>query len=568
MPKINSNNIISSVRHLSASYPPNDNNNNNNDLASVNHRFLDELISKIEPLIKNKVDQYTNLSLLDLITPKAKSRKGKTPRPQNPFVLYRRNVQAKLIRAYGKEIGGDLATISKAAAESWKKESAEVHKIFEFIANLAKAVHEEVFPNYVYKPKKRRTKGPIYDMDDDEKELLLNVSQSYQNLCASNVSSVDNYHHFYSDNSQYSNCPCHIAPQSSIIGLPPIHNNLNNNVYLPPLKMNSQKTSSPLIHLPSISQSNSNNSNSYLTATTNVPTENESYVVLMAARFYQCANFTGPYVEVISPEPRCQTFELSTTVSSVKATSAKLIVQYYSHPNCCGREMLKTVGDESNFKKSLNILSESLGDYEKQPKSLDSNRKLFEPNGKDKFERASNIDEIFYLVKQNWGNNFSAPMKQILESGANVLDVSCGPGMWVLEMASDYTNSTFTGIDEDNCYPTGTKPINASFCHMSSTKQLLIREETFDYVHYCEIEAEPHNLPIIVKELRRVTKINGWVELLVNGSGHNAVKILGKAHFSDVNFDQRPIYDHGYSASDTNEREKAILTRIYAKRVS
>ncbi|CAG8541249.1 7146_t:CDS:1 [Ambispora leptoticha] len=94
-----------------------------------------------------------------------------------------------------------------------------------------------------------------------------------------------------------------------------------------------------------------------LAAITNVPTEDESYIVLMAARLYQYANFTGPYVDIISPEPRCETFESSTVVSSVKVTPAKLIVKYYSHPNCRGEEMLKTVGDESNFKKGLNILS-------------------------------------------------------------------------------------------------------------------------------------------------------------------------------------------------------------------
>ncbi|CAG8541231.1 7145_t:CDS:2, partial [Ambispora leptoticha] len=166
-------------------------------------------------------------------------------------------------------------------------------------------------------------------------------------------------------------------------------------------------------------------------------------------------------------------------------------------------------------------------------------KKIFSKKSKNGPERVSKIDDLSFLAKQSWGNNFSAPISPRLESGANVLDVGCGTGMWVCEMASEYKKSNFTGIDEEGYYPTATMPSNASFSYASSLKQI---EKTFDYVHYCIIKEDPHDWTVIVKEFRRVTEIDGWVELLVSGTGHRVKEILSKAHFANLQIDHQPIF--------------------------
>ncbi|CAG8541271.1 7147_t:CDS:1 [Ambispora leptoticha] len=261
------------VQHRSTFRPPsvstilsfanNDDNDGNNDLAHVNQEFMDELLSKIEPTYKHKVEECISLSLHELITPKAKSRKGKTPRPQNPFVLYRRDIQAKLIQLHGKEIGGDLATISRVASDYWKNEKVDVIRIFEFIANLAKDVHEKVFPNYVYKPRRRRSKGPVYNMDEEERELLLNVTQNYQNIYPYTFSYVNSqYNHYPQHRSSMFNSTSHVSSSlhnSPSSRTPPAPSPTRNFLLLPPLKINSHTEKE--INLPPISQTDDSNNN-------------------------------------------------------------------------------------------------------------------------------------------------------------------------------------------------------------------------------------------------------------------------------------------------------------------
>src|SRR5688572_3596090 len=51
-----------------------------------------------------------------------------------------------------------------------------------------------------------------------------------------------------------------------------------------------------------------------------------------------------------------------------------------------------------------------------------------------------------YIHLQVWKSYFSSPMDTILKlGGIEVLDVGCGSGVWLLEMAANYPLSKFTG---------------------------------------------------------------------------------------------------------------------------
>ncbi|CAB4439208.1 unnamed protein product [Rhizophagus irregularis] len=58
------------------------------------------------------------------------------------------------------------------------------------------------------------------------------------------------------------------------------------------------------------------------------------------------------------------------------------------------------------------------------------------PSPNPHFERL-NLDH--YLFRFQWQSNFSSPIKQnLLSGGVKVLEVGCGTGTWILDMAKEY----------------------------------------------------------------------------------------------------------------------------------
>ncbi|CAG8439414.1 1790_t:CDS:2 [Ambispora gerdemannii] len=133
-----------------------DNNNNTDQSRNFSH-VLSEIISTLDPATHNKILQQTKLSIEELIKPKGKFRNGVPPRPQNPWVIYRKDLQAKLVAEQGAEIefGARVGSISRMASEKWNVEPQEVKQVYEIIAEVAKRVHEQMFPNYKYKPRRK-----------------------------------------------------------------------------------------------------------------------------------------------------------------------------------------------------------------------------------------------------------------------------------------------------------------------------------------------------------------------------------------------------------------------------
>jgi len=129
------------------------------------------------------------------------------------------------------------------------------------------------------------------------------------------------------------------------------------------------------------------------------------------------------------------------------------------------------------------------------------------------------LQSLHYMFRNTWqGDNFRAPgVHELLEKGsAKALDIGCGPGLWVLELASAYPRSEFTGLDISPVFPTAIKPSNASFrlCDVLCGP-LPFDDNTFDLVHMRDMGAwlSREGWPMVVKEIVRVTKRGGWVEI-------------------------------------------------------
>jgi ubiquinone/menaquinone biosynthesis C-methylase UbiE len=71
----------------------------------------------------------------------------------------------------------------------------------------------------------------------------------------------------------------------------------------------------------------------------------------------------------------------------------------------------------------------------------------------------------------------------MLEDGITVLDSGCGPATWTFEMAKDFPNSKFYGIDVSFVFPELIKPANVELVIGNITKDIPFPDNTFDYIH-------------------------------------------------------------------------------------
>ncbi|CAJ0827746.1 14023_t:CDS:2 [Entrophospora sp. SA101] len=108
-----------------------------------------------------------------------------------------------------------------------------------------------------------------------------------------------------------------------------------------------------------------------------------------------------------------------------------------------------------------------------------------------------------HVFRTLWNGNYSSPVGDILKSGdANVLDVGCGPGTWVCDMASEYKQSKFFGVDINELFPK-LQPTNVAFI-----KTDIFNDDFFDLVRI-------RHMVFCFSEQQWNTFIlqGGWIEL-------------------------------------------------------
>ncbi|RUS22217.1 S-adenosyl-L-methionine-dependent methyltransferase [Endogone sp. FLAS-F59071] len=125
-----------------------------------------------------------------------------------------------------------------------------------------------------------------------------------------------------------------------------------------------------------------------------------------------------------------------------------------------------------------------------------------------------------YLYRHEFHGNFSSPIEDALEGGINVIDVSCGVGIWTIEMAQDFPNSTFVGTDLVDMFPKHEIPENCSFVQANTLERLPFPDDTFDFTfqRLVQMAYSPADWATVIAELVRVTKPGGWIELFESDS--------------------------------------------------
>ncbi|KAF0558072.1 S-adenosyl-L-methionine-dependent methyltransferase [Gigaspora margarita] len=115
-----------------------------------------------------------------------------------------------------------------------------------------------------------------------------------------------------------------------------------------------------------------------------------------------------------------------------------------------------------------------------------------------------------------WSSNFFSPVESILKRGnAKVLDIGCGFGTWIYDMAKNYTLSNFIGIDI--IIPKDAILSNVSFVQADVLEGLQYSDCSFDYIHVRDLlwyittkDARSKLFP----DLLRILKPGGWIESL------------------------------------------------------
>lgn len=132
------------------------------------------------------------------------------------------------------------------------------------------------------------------------------------------------------------------------------------------------------------------------------------------------------------------------------------------------------------------------------------------PNFNQEIDR---LDLQHYMLRYLLKGNYIAPIAK----PAHILDVGCGTGRWVTEMAQEFPQAELTGIDlkvpEEE---TALFPRNSHFHAGNVLNRLPFEDSFFDFVHQrLLIFAIPQiRWQQLINELVRVTRRSGWVELI------------------------------------------------------
>ncbi|KAJ1561276.1 hypothetical protein HK096_005305, partial [Nowakowskiella sp. JEL0078] len=122
------------------------------------------------------------------------------------------------------------------------------------------------------------------------------------------------------------------------------------------------------------------------------------------------------------------------------------------------------------------------------------------------------------IIKHSFGRLFTMPIVELLsESGTKVLDVGCGPGSWVRDIATTYPQADVHAVDIVKSLFDGVESLpNITFASGNVLEQLPYSDNCFDAVLQRFLTG---GIPKVewdktILELYRVTKPGGYIELI------------------------------------------------------
>ncbi|CAM0140148.1 hypothetical protein VKS41_005828 [Umbelopsis sp. WA50703] len=124
-----------------------------------------------------------------------------------------------------------------------------------------------------------------------------------------------------------------------------------------------------------------------------------------------------------------------------------------------------------------------------------------------------------FALKALFGGDILEPARGLidLDDNCHVLDVGCGPGSWLLDLATSYPNSKFVGIDVVDMFPSTIRPPNTEFYVRNILDGLpMFSDNSFDFVQmrlFASVLKTDQWLKTL-EELKRVCRPGGTIQLL------------------------------------------------------
>lgn len=126
------------------------------------------------------------------------------------------------------------------------------------------------------------------------------------------------------------------------------------------------------------------------------------------------------------------------------------------------------------------------------------------------------LDLRYHALRLLLPGNLDAPLAP---STRTILDVGCGTGLWVREMAQTLPQAQITGLDLDLAALPAAWPANCQFVVGDVLRGLPFASETFDVVHqrFLATTISARSWFAVIRELVRVARPGGWLELVELG---------------------------------------------------
>ncbi|CAG8479787.1 1632_t:CDS:2 [Ambispora gerdemannii] len=113
-----------------------------------------EYLSETERKLLNECPYSLTLTIEELTKPSKKIRINcdKPPRPQNSWIIFRKDFEAN-IRLRSPGVKKKVKITANECSLKWKLQSSEVKDFFKILEKIACENHKRIYPNYKYKPK-------------------------------------------------------------------------------------------------------------------------------------------------------------------------------------------------------------------------------------------------------------------------------------------------------------------------------------------------------------------------------------------------------------------------------
>ena len=133
-------------------------------------------------------------------------------------------------------------------------------------------------------------------------------------------------------------------------------------------------------------------------------------------------------------------------------------------------------------------------------------------------DESSRQDFQHHVLRTALRGLFAAP----LTNPTHILDVGSGTGRWGMEMAAQFPQARVSGVDldlPDINAQSGPRPVNYTAVRGNVLEGLRFASGLFDYVH---MRSMLFAIPAdrwrgVVAELVRLTRLDGWIELMDSG---------------------------------------------------